>query len=187
MKILKACLVVLSFLFVYGFIIADDPCLQWNKNDKLIWTDFMATAPIDPEYGAVTDAGIFYTSSIIADSLNLKINACFIRNQSWSITKYETSYALNHEQRHFDIAEINARKFREYALKWDGKYNISTYLSEGCESFLRSMNVMQDLYDKETNHSVFRSNQQKWDRKIDSLLNVYSQYENPLVKLPWRK
>lgn len=187
MKMISRIMILLSGTAALSFMPANDLCKRWDKNVKLTWGDFTGIVPVNPQHGAITHAGINYTSSFINDTLNLDIIACFTKNQSWVDVEKESDYALDHEQRHFDIAEINARKFRQYALKWDGKYNITTYLSDGSDIFFKSMNDMQTLYDKETRHSQNKPFQQKWDKKIDSLLNVYSAYENPLVKLPRHK
>jgi hypothetical protein len=187
MKAIKIVVIVTQLLLVQSFSI-DDPCQQWKKDYKLTWDDFKGALPTTTSDAvALTYAGVSYNSKLMSDTMVVEIKTCFTKEKSWVIAEDTTPYLLNHEQRHFDIAEINTRILRKYALTWDGKYNLNAFLSEGNDNFLRNLNQMNNTYDKETNHSKNKTAQTKWNKKIDSLLNIYSLYENPVVKLPRRK
>lgn len=187
MKIIKPLFIVAIMLFAESFTVIS-PCLQWDKNYKIAWSDFLGTVPTNTEgHGAITNAGINCSVKPVKDSLQIIIEACFNKEQSWVVVEKETEYALNHEQRHFDLAEVHARMLRQYALKWDGKYNINAYISEGSDLFLQKLANMQVLYDKETDRSRNKPYQQLWNKKIDSMLTAYCAYENPILKLPKHK
>lgn len=95
--------------------------------------------------------------------------------KSWLKDNWDRAeYALNHEQRHFDITEVYARKataaFKEY------KYNRKTVkddINRIFNSFLEEQYKVQLLYDKETKHSLNISKQKEWDAKIDKWLQEY--------------
>lgn len=186
--LMKKNIALLPFFFIFlSFTSTVEQCLIWRKEKKIQWEDFEAVIPSQTVHAAISKVAVNYSYNSVRDSIKLVVEACFTKKQSWVIPENKTDYLLNHEQRHFDIAEINARKFRQYALKWDGKYNIAGYLSEGNDIFSKSLDTMQDTYDKETNHSINKKEQKKWDAKIDSLLNSYSSYENSIIMLSRRK
>lgn len=187
MKAIKYSVGLLLSLIVFGFS-NDTSCIHWDKNFKLSWSDFKGLVPPFSEHGAMASCAVKSDNKVENDSVLLIIFACFSINHSWVIKEKATEYGLNHEQRHFDIAEIHARKFRKYLYEWNKQDNINDYILTGNELIVvKSLNAMEELYDLETNHSINKNEQGKWDRKIDSLLNVYSAYENPIVKLPRHK
>jgi hypothetical protein len=181
----------LSFILLsclYSFVISDNDSLLWSKNVKLNWSDFKGTVPANSN-GTVanTNYSVNYHPSISNDTLFVQVVSLFNYDRSWVIEFRETDILLEHEQRHFDLAEIQARKLRQYIFGWDKKIEISTYLSNGNDSINKACDKLQDLYDLETEHSKDIEQQNKWSKKIDSLLNAYRLYENPIVKIPFKK
>jgi hypothetical protein len=43
--------------------------------------------------------------------------------------------------------------------------------------------ALLNQYDSETNHSINASEQERWNTKIDSLLNLYKEYEKPVFRI----
>jgi predicted secreted Zn-dependent protease len=84
---------------------------------------------------------------------------------------------LKHEQGHFDIAEIFARKLHKRMKEY--RFNQSTYqtdLREIYSSITAEKEAFQDLYDNETDHSRKKDVQEKWLKKISELLNDLKDY-----------
>jgi predicted secreted Zn-dependent protease len=78
---------------------------------------------------------------------------------------------LAHEQLHFDIAEVFARKLRlklsqlsyspeNYQEKMDGVF----------EKILAEMEEIHDRYDRETEHGLDEKAQQKWAQMVEKKL-----------------
>jgi hypothetical protein len=180
-------LVFISIVISFSFVRFPDPCRNWDKYRKLTWEDYEGSSPVNPEFNAITRTRFNYTVTLNKDSAYIDAQICFLSDESWVISGYNTSYLLNHEQRHFDIAEVYTRMFRKYAAKWNGKGDLLPYLAAGKDSILAKQKSVHTLYDAETEHSIITPAQQKWDLKIDSLLESYSSYEKPVVKIYYKR
>jgi predicted secreted Zn-dependent protease len=83
----------------------------------------------------------------------------------------KTAHVLKHEQGHFDIAEIFARKLFRQMTEY--RYNNRTYkedLTAIYDNIVAEKAKMQGDYDRETNHSLNRYKQNEWLKKIEALL-----------------
>ena len=83
--------------------------------------------------------------------------------------KKKTTYILNHEQHHFDIAYLFAMHFlhdlktAKYSLKDYNKTIENIYYHNQSE-----LMTMQNDYDAETKNSQLTDQQALWDKKIDA-------------------
>ena len=90
---------------------------------------------------------------------------------------HRTEYILSHEQGHFDIAEIFARKLHKSLSEYN--FNKKTFqqdLKAIYENLMQEKEAMQEQYDRETNHSINKSAQAAWLSKINDLLTLYQDY-----------
>jgi predicted secreted Zn-dependent protease len=81
---------------------------------------------------------------------------------------------LLHEQGHFDITEVYARKL--HAALHEYKFNSKTFkkdISDIYNNIVMQKEAVQQAYDDETSHSRNRRRQQQWLGKIANLLNVF--------------
>ena len=84
---------------------------------------------------------------------------------------HKTDYILTHEQGHFDIAEIFARKLNKLMKEYNFDWN--TYrqdLKKIYQDVLDEKEDMQNKYDEETNHSINKEKQEEWLKKISGKL-----------------
>jgi hypothetical protein len=174
--------VVVCCLLIYAFKSEDKELIAWTQHRKVSWLDFKAPPPKEPKDAASTFYIIRPRYKTVQDSIEVSIVAYFSTYQSWVLDSSHTSL-LNHEQRHFDLAEIQARKLRHYVSGWKGGGDFHKFLLEGHDSINKLCDKLQDKYDEETNHSKNEPSQGKWNNKIDSLLKVYDKYESTLVKI----
>ncbi|MBS1528064.1 MAG: hypothetical protein JST19_20630 [Bacteroidetes bacterium] len=152
----------------------ENDTIYYSVNRPLKWTDFTETQLKDP-YDAEIFAGVGYTENIEVEKgvvrlkLALKVDvpksACFVRPGA------RNDYALNHEQRHFDIGKIVAERFKHKVQvmklppdNYDGPINVQ-YLET-----LRELDALQKQYDRETKHGMDTLAQAEWNRKIDKEL-----------------
>lgn len=167
-------LILILLTFYSGVIFAQGTTdtLHWNKNRKLTWDDFQGVPDSTVIYAANTVAGFVTKSRYTSDStISVVITAVFYRKRAWQKTKYQTPQSLKHEQGHFDITEVYARKATAAFKKY--KYNKAT-VNKDIDSivnyYFNEMSIIDDLYDKETaNHRNF-TQQRIWDRKIAAWL-----------------
>jgi hypothetical protein len=183
MKVFKGICIVFFLFLTQSFAGKDETYIYWNENRKLKWTDFSGSIPTGSVSGASTRYGIDYDFHSGPDTINVTVRAYFVPEESWVKPGDETPSLLNHEQRHFDIAEIHARKFRQFISGWDGKNKFSPYIDAAFDSCWAKGEEMQKQYDRETNHSRNKFAQRNWNRRIDSLLDAYKAFESPDLKV----
>jgi hypothetical protein len=168
----------LTVNFIDDDRITQDDTVHYNTARKLVWTDFRA----DPRKGSHYAAEVFTSfayegKSSVKDgviTVNLTAKAYVLKNSSWVRADAKNAYALNHEQRHFDIAKIIVERFKRKiqpdSLTLEDYNSIIQY--QFIESF-REMNRMQTQYDNETNHSINQVAQERWNQKIDAELRSF--------------
>jgi predicted secreted Zn-dependent protease len=91
--------------------------------------------------------------------------------KSWGLMK--TDYILAHEQGHFDITEIFARKLNEALQNYE--FNKKTFrkdINDIYQAIVKQKEEYQKMYDGETDHSRNKKIQYEWLEKIQELLAV---------------
>lgn len=145
------------------------------ENGKLRWEDF--SGPVDPnsKYSAATRWLINYKYKILSfrgDTVNIDLQVfTFLRGNSWVIPDKKSNELLEHEQGHFNNALIHALKFKKEIMATILlKSNHYEKVSSIFKSIIKDANQMDLQYDEETNHSLNRSEQKKWNQKFNSML-----------------
>jgi len=85
---------------------------------------------------------------------------------------------LNHEQLHFDLSEIYARKMRKSFQ--ESNLTGGSLNSIGNSIFLinyQEFQENQNLYDLETGNGIIEDKQTEWNQKIRNELKKLSRYE----------
>lgn len=169
---------VCSFLFSQeNKISIDDNIISWSNTNKLQWHDYKGTMNPDIFAYAVTS----YKIDIIPENVkvdaqdhilnyqDLTVQANFYKNHSWTISADVN--LLNHEQLHFDIAELYARKIRQRfaELKTAKEQRFSRYWDE-YNALYKACRLLQKQYDVETNHGAKKLENDAWIEKINALL-----------------
>jgi len=152
--------------------------VYYSFNRPLTWADFRGKMP-QSKFDAEVFATIGYneettvTNAVI--NLKLDIKVCIPKSDCWVREGDRNDYALNHEQRHFDIAKIVAEHFKQQIKgenlpvgNYDGPINVD-YLDA-----YREMNRLQKQYDDETNHGADHAAQERWNEHIDRELKGIS-------------
>ena len=86
-------------------------------NDTIIWrSDYLLVredfkGKLLPGSGGHAASAIYIYSKEVDGLIMYNIEAILVKSKS--ALKSESKYALNHEQKHFDVAELYARKFRK--------------------------------------------------------------------------
>ena len=181
---MKNTLLIFYLFFTCIIYSQDDATIIWDTSKKLTWDDFQAET--DPEnFG---QAKTSYSIKIVPETVtvdendiiqgyeNMTVQAEFYKNRSWSLAKFDT-VVLAHEQLHFDIAEIYARKIRKkfqenilakkntYERFW-ADYKV---LWDECSRF-------QNRFDKETNHGRNKEQNKIWRKLVSDELVKFEDY-----------
>lgn len=194
-QILKNIFFFVGFITLLSFSFVKDEFILWQENKKLKIQDFKAdnkdTIKVNRQQflGAISAIRIEYSSfqrnkNSVPD---FSIKTYFDPNESWMLLKND--YVLQHEQIHFDLTELYARKMRKSveSLRQKNVTNISIYRKK-----IQRWNAMkekasnqfdadnQDYYIKIGQKILFQKNpkQEAWKKKVDRELFQYSLFKN---------
>ena len=194
-QILKNIFFFICFISLMNFSFVKDEFILWQENKKLKIQDFKAdnkdTIKVNRQQflGAISAIRIEYSSfqrnkNSVPD---FSIKTYFDPNESWMLLKND--YVLQHEQIHFDLTELYARKMRKSveSLRQKNVTNISIYRKK-----IQQWNAMkekasnqfdadnQDYYIKIGQKILFQKNpkQEAWKKKVDRELFQYSLFKN---------
>ena len=160
------------FLFSSTTLLAqdkDEELVKWSPSSKLTWADYKASPNPNSDAAASTTTYLGISYNIASNSFSYKIESSFSKTRSWGLHK--TTYILSHEQGHFDIAEIFARKLhRQMSAYKFNKNNFQRELKKIYQDILDEKEKMQNDYDRETNHSINKEKQEEWLKRIQIML-----------------
>lgn len=170
--------ILCSFLFIQ-----DEPVISWSDSYKLSWSDFKNKSNGHPTAAAVTASGITFGFSIKQTdtkvvSYTTEVHSHFYPEKSWYNIKLADIHVLGHEQLHFDITELYARKLKQRISKLKVSNSIRKELKKLHNDINRELAAFQDKYDDETNYSRNIEVQEKWKTYITSELQKLSKYKS---------
>tara|TARA_R110002073_G_scaffold122928_1_gene266115 strand:+ start:3795 stop:4325 length:531 start_codon:yes stop_codon:yes gene_type:complete len=153
----------------------EDEVILWSPIKKLAWSDFKDKPSNISNAAAITASGITYSFSAQGTKdkmeLDFKVDTHFYPDKSWYKPKLANPIILSHEQLHFDISEVYARKFRQILAKTKFTNNAKSEVKAIYRNILRELNDYQNQYDSETNFSRDTVQQLIWNKKIKKALN----------------
>lgn len=154
-----------------GFAFAqEEETIPWNADRKLQWSDFKGSY-FKTEWAAATTAtSISYAFSSGEQNgqqfLEIKVDCEFFPQKSWYRPELCDSLILSHEQLHFDIAELHARKFRTWLAEFKFTENVKEEVRGIYKQILKDLSIFQNRYDRETNFSQDLQRQLQWNQDI---------------------
>lgn len=171
---LKTCWAIAIPLCLYAQQ-SDEELISWSSTKRLAWSDYKASPDPNSDAAASTTTYLMISYKISDTHFSYAIESKFSRTRSWGLHK--TAYILSHEQGHFDIAEVFARKLNKKMKEY--VFNRRTYqkeLKKIYQDILNEKEEIQNRYDKETNHSINKEKQAEWLKKIVKMLDEYKAY-----------
>jgi hypothetical protein len=158
--------------------IGNDNILVWSYKRKLVWKDFIGKKEPNSKYAAVSAITLkldYTLKDYFFDKFN--VYCLFFKNDSWALDS--TDYGLNHEQKHFDVGEVQARLLRKELISINKKIKIITpkIMDSIYKIVYKNMDNMQTEYDEQTGRSLYYDGQEKWDAKIQSMLDSLKEYK----------
>ena len=155
--------------------VQDYETISWKANERLSWDDFKGGIPPNARAAATTASGITYRFSTSGTRDNMKVDfkvdTHFYPNKSWYQPELCDEVILSHEQLHFDISELYARKLKERLTKTSySRQNVKSKVRAIYRKINEELNDFQNQYDDETNFSRDREQQLIWNEKIRETL-----------------
>lgn len=165
-----------------GFSQYDPDKLQWEP-DGLTWEDFKAPASKESKFDANTNAGLSFSWGLKNDNgvieFTYKVKSYFNPYLSWVRIGSDHDYLLKHEQLHFDITELHARKLRkkmsEITIASLGK-DPKGYLTRIYQAVEKERSTMQLEYDKDSRHSLDKDGEARWRAFVRAEMLKYEEY-----------
>ena len=157
--------------------------IVWNASRRLARADFKASTESRP-FEAATSSFVRYQYSgrLFQGKVQFKVETVFDCQNSYFKGKQDPERTLAHEQGHFDIAEIFARRFTK-AIK--EQVADTKELEQKQEAIYRQIHmeaqIMQDKYDSEI--YADRSKQTEWLATITQELNALQAYADKEITL----
>lgn len=176
----------MRMIFVFCFLavnIVRGQKIIWKEDQKLVWDNFKS--PVNrknnPNVAAYTHCGWEYSlvkSSNPKTPVKIEIHAIFNEERSWKDVKKINDYILIHEQKHFDIAELFARKLRkEVAEKVITSGDYDKYFKAVYQKVSNDYQNFQKSYDRETQHGINEDKQKEYNALISEELNNLKSYQ----------
>lgn len=190
-------LVVQSVLLVSGYLGQAQPKLTpaalgvicWQEGVKLRWKDFEAGSAaavaslLDVRVGAcsATEVAVLpYTDA--RGKGNFLVESFFVKNRSWvrDSASVFNRVVLAHEQVHFDINELFARKVRLVVAQYyeAGRYLFGPELSREIRRLLNEKTVFNAAFDQEAYRDPSGRAVDKWQALVGHELATLGAYKS---------
>nr|WP_299341944.1 DUF922 domain-containing protein [Allomuricauda sp.] len=164
----------LLFFVFFGQAQEIEESIPWSPDLKLTWADFKGKIPPAAVPAATTASGISYrySANLIHHEVDLdfEVTAFFYPNESWYKPEVCDDLILSHEQLHFDIAELFARKMRRELERTSFSDNVKAEIRRIYKDILQELQDYQERYDWETNFSRNREKQLEWNERVGKAL-----------------
>ncbi len=164
-------------------VVIEDAIIVWKKSQRLEWKDFAGEMDADVFGTAKTVYKIEIVpievyvdeNDNIQNIEQLSVIAHFYKNLSWTASRNVA--LLAHEQLHFDIAELYARKIRKRfsEMKNIQEFRFSQFQTE-YSKLMNACKSFQKKYDKETKHGSIININNQWIKTIKNSLRELEDY-----------
>lgn len=167
------------------FFVQDEETISWTQNQKLQWGNFEGKPEYNTDAVAITASGITYgfSSKTYSNSDKIEyttnVSAQFYPDQSWYLKERVNDTVLGHEQLHFDITELHARKLRKRIKNSKFTKNVQKEISGIYDQVNVELREMQNEYDEGSDYSRDYDGQFKWQEFIAKELQRLKAYRKP--------
>ena len=152
--------------------LAQERQVPWSS-ERLGWEDFEGPVNASSSFSANTSSGVSYGWSLThggneAPEFKYQVSAFFVPERSWVKAGKKDPHLLTHEQLHFDISELHARKLRQELQDFDpaSVRDVKAALQKIYSRIEMQRKQMQEQFDRETAHSQNVEAQLKWEQRI---------------------
>jgi hypothetical protein len=153
--------------------LAKHEAVPWSASRRLTWDDFRGVPPAsDPERAAETAYSLFHALDCRGKTFEFRVVAAVLPRQSWVrpailSNSAQNSRTLRHEQTHFDLSEVYARRMRRYFAELrDPCAKTEPELEAQSDKLIRDESTAQRRYDDETSHGRLAPRQASWDADV---------------------
>ena len=165
-----------TVFFTTAGMAQEEEAIAWDPVRKLSWEDFRGK-PMKTAWAAATTAsGISYAYTGEEKNggyvLEFTVLAQFYPEKSWYQPQLCDDLVLSHEQVHFDISELFARKMRKRLAETHFTSNAKAEVRAIYKKILQELSAFQSRYDHDTNYSRDIEKQLAWNNMIKEALSA---------------
>ena len=152
--------------------LAADHAFAWSAGWPLAWRDFQGSPPSEGSEGAKTSYTLYSGWKCRGDVFEFRVIAGFRPRQSWVKAivlndSMQRRTILRHEQTHFDLAEVHARRMRRaFADLARPCAKTDAELRALVQRLAQEEKAEQRRYDDETDHGLLADQQAAWSREV---------------------
>ena len=153
----------------------------WSEHSRLSWDDFKAPPPNGgTSPSAVSKTGFNYQLLCTAGKLDVDAHAFFSPSQSWVLPNKKVPELLNHEQGHFDLSELYARRLkkaiRDANISCDDPAKANAAGQEMARDFQAHWEKAEGEYEQRTQNGTNLRAQEAASKQIASDLDALNAY-----------
>jgi len=166
-------------------VVAPDKTLNggvaWSSK-RLVWSDYRARNPAGADEAAMTALSLAWGFHCTGDVFTFRVAATFFPERSWVDPMIFTQpgsalQTLQHEQLHFDITEVYARRMRQFFATLDRPCSrTEEALTRLAERFISDEADAQRRYDRDTANGRDGAGQNRWNREIGEGLKALASF-----------
>ena len=153
---------------------------EWSAARPLTWADFQGRPELMSGAAALSAYVISYDTECTGRTFVPRVVSRFLPKISWVKSQHLMNLAsaqiLQHEQTHFDVSEVQARRARQELLALPSPCDLSE------KDFDRMFNAfgqrdadIQQQYDRETAHGTNVRAQNQWQSRVEQWLRTLPQ------------
>ncbi len=152
--------------------LAADHAFPWSARRPLAWSDFQGPPPSEGSEGAKISYTVYSGWRCRGTVFEFRVIAGFRPRQSWvkAIVLNDSTQRrtiLRHEQTHFDLVEVHARRMRRAFGDLVRPCSLTDReLSALAERLSQEEKAEQRRYDSETNHGLLADKQAGWSAEV---------------------
>lgn len=176
---MKILLTILAFICFFKSSAQERVDTIKSFERKLKLSDFKAKPDETSKFSAISNISRPFKYFTKNDTLFVKIECLFICQKSWFKKIMNQTRLLEHEQGHFDIAEIEVRKTKKRFIDNKDSFNKGNFkqlINKFIEDQTNNLLQRDILYDKETKLSQNEKKQQEWSKKLKGELSSLNMY-----------
>lgn len=157
--------------------------IYWNSQRPLAWEDFKAMPEARSNESAQAATGVAlefrFRENLIDNTweYQYKVHSYFLTKLSWVKLRSANYYLLEHEQTHFNISELYARKLRKVLSELEASETVGEEAERKYNSIQKEHAKIQNKYDKESKHSLHIEKELEWQERIIDSLKKYDDWK----------
>ncbi|MBW3130919.1 DUF922 domain-containing protein [Hymenobacter profundi] len=152
--------------------------IAWSAQRKLTWADFKTKPTPADRLAALTSANIDVQVGCKDFVFSSQVQAVFMPTESWVREATKASpELLRHEQLHFDITELYARRMRQKLsqTQFDCQH-LQPKFQNLTKAMFSEWQREEARYDQATNHGLNKPQQQLWETQVQQKLAQLEQF-----------